>query len=91
MGIVIPDEEIIADKDFEVLDENWEVFNLFVRLQTQWNISAGIGGVIYHGLKYEVVFQFFDLYSVGDRAEAFESLQVMELAALPELNKAKDG
>ena len=56
---------------------------MFVRLQTQW-IIAGFGGFI--GLNYQSAETVLRIYAVEDRAETFESLQVMEAAALEILN-----
>lgn len=78
-----------ADSDgdhFEVWDENWDTVMMFLRLQTQWNVV--MGG--YVGLKYEVLFRLCDLYSTEDPKAMLEGIQVMESAALQELNK-KDG
>lgn len=67
-------------------EENWDTVMMFMRLQTQWNVT--MGG--YSGLKYEVLRWFCDLYSVEDPRAMVEDIQVMEGAALQELNK-KDG
>jgi len=58
-------------------------------MQTQWTVT--MGG--YVGLKYEVLLGasgLMSLYDVENPREMLESLQVMEAAALSELNK-KDG
>lgn len=57
---------------------------MFLRMQTQWNVV--MGG--YVGLKYEVLFRLCDLYSTEDPKAMLEDIQVMESAALQELNKA---
>ncbi len=74
------------EENFEVWEENWDTVMMFMRLQTQWNVT--MGG--YTGLKYEVLRWFCDLYSVEDPRAMVEDIQVMESAALQELNK-KDG
>ena len=59
---------------------------MFLRLQTQWNMS--FGGIV--GLKYEVLLLaggLFDLYNVENRQEMLEGLQLMENVALREINK----
>ena len=74
--------------DFEVFQENWEIVMMFLRIQTQWNMS--FGGII--GLKYEVLLLaggLFDLYNVENRQEMLEGLQLMESVALKEVNKEK--
>jgi hypothetical protein len=56
-------------------------------MQTQWNVT--MGG--YVGLKYEVLLGasgLMSLYDVENPREMLEELQVMEAAALSELNKS---
>jgi len=72
-----------------VWEENWESLMMFLRMQTQWNVT--MGG--YVGLKYEVLLGaggLMSLYDVENPRELLEDIQVMEAAALAELNK-KDG
>ena len=60
---------------------------MFLRMQTQWNVT--MGG--YVGLKYEVLLGasgLMSLYDVENPREMLEDLQVMEAAALSELNKS---
>ena len=76
--------------DFEVWDENWDAVIMFLRLQTQWQVS--MSG--YVGLKYEVLLGsegLFGLYNVEDRRDMLERLQIMEAAALKEFRKRSDG
>jgi hypothetical protein len=81
MGVVLPDAEEESE-DFEVWDENWDIVMMFLRMQTQWNIT--MSG--YAGLKYEVLRWLCDLYSVEDPKALLEGIQVMEAAALQVLN-----
>ena len=76
--------------DFEVWDENWEAVMMFLRMQTQWQVS--MSG--YVGLRYEVLLGsggLFDLYNVEDRRDVLERLQILEATALSELRKRSDG
>ena len=69
-----------------VWEENWETVLMFLRMQTQWNVS--MSGFV--GLKYEVLLcagGLFDLYNVDNRVAMLEGLKVMEAAALKEINK----
>ena len=78
----MPEEE-----HFEVWEENWETVLMFLRMQTQWTVT--MGG--YVGLKYEVLLGasgLMSLYDVENPREMLEELQVMEAAALSELNKS---
>lgn len=76
------------NKNFEILDDNWDAVMIFCNMQTQWQTSmAG-----YVGLKYEVLLMqggMFDLYNVINRRKILEELQVMEAVALKELSKDK--
>ena len=70
------------------MEDNWEIVMMFLRIQTQWNMS--FGGVV--GLKYEVLLLdggLFDLYHVDNRQEMLEGLQLMEIVAIKESNKEK--
>lgn len=72
------------DDPVEVWPENWEALGLFVRLQTQWNWIAGMGGGGRTGLRYEVVYPLIDRAAkTPEEWEAlFADIQVMERAAL---------
>ena len=85
---MVIEEQPKEQVDFEVMDENWEIVNMFLRCQTQWNTS--FGGIV--GLKYEVLLLdggLFDLYDVNNRKEMLEGLQLMESVAIKEINKEK--
>ena len=67
-------------------EQNWETVLMFLRMQTQWNVS--MSGFV--GLKYEVLLGaggLFDLYNVENCVAMLEDLKVMEAAALKEFNK----
>jgi hypothetical protein len=59
---------------------------LFLQCQTQWRVGGA--GVV--GLDYGVVLQIMDLYSVGNRRQALEDLQIMESRAKELINKAAE-
>ena len=68
-------------------EENWDTLMMFLRMQTQWTVT--MGG--YVGLKYEVLLGasgLMSLYDVENPREMLEDLQVMEAAALSELNNS---
>jgi hypothetical protein len=76
-----PSEDI-----YEVWDDNWESLTMFLRMQTQWNVT--MGG--YVGMKYEVLLGaggLMSLYDVDNPRQLLEDIQVMEAVALSELNK----
>jgi len=66
-----------------VLEENWLVVELFLRVQTQWRV--GMNGPI--GLDYGALQWVLRLYEVQDQRAALEDLQIMEAAALAAINK----
>ncbi len=66
-----------------MLEENWAVVEMFLRLQTQWRTS--MSGVL--GLDYVAVEWMLRLYGVEDQRSMLEDLQVMEGAALTLINK----
>lgn len=88
-GLELPKEkEEKKDKNFEVYEDNWDAVMIFCNMQTQW--STSFGGFV--GLRYEVLLMqggMFDLYNITDRRKILEELQIMEAAALKELNKEK--
>jgi hypothetical protein len=69
-------------KVFEVWEENWQVVEMFLRVQTQWRST--MSGVI--GLDYAAVQWLFKLYEVDDQRTLLEDLQVMEAAAMSAIN-----
>ena len=68
----------------EVWPENWRVFVLFSRVQTQWNVS--MGGPT--GLRYEAIYPLLDrdAQDTEDWQELFHDLQVLEGAALKQMS-----
>ena len=75
-------EEASPTHDFEVLEENWPVVALFMRLQTQWVPS--MGGLL--GLNYQSVEFLLRIEGIENQREMLADLQVMEIAALQVLN-----
>ena len=80
----MPEDQLAAlkldevDKDFEVWEENRQIVDMFMRMQTQWRTS--MSGAV--GLDYAPLEWLCRLYSVEDQQELFEGLQVMEYTAL---------
>ena len=71
-----------VQEDFEVWDENWEAMMMFLRMQTQWNVS--MNGLV--GLNYQALETLIRLYHVKEPVELFERVQVIERAALVKMN-----
>jgi len=77
--------EAIADlqsrkdaEDFEVWEENLETVQMFMRMQTQWNV--GVSGAV--GLNYPSLEWLCKLYAVMDPVALFEGIRIMEATAL---------
>jgi len=83
MGIETPDLPPPPEENFQVWESNWDIVQMFLRLQTQWRTSTG--GLT--GLHYTVAEWLCKLYSVEQPRELLEGLQVMEAAAMSKLNK----
>jgi hypothetical protein len=72
-----------VEEHCEVWEDNWDIVMMFLRMQTQWNVSmAGLTGLNYSSVEY-----LGRLYPVKDPVALFEGLQVMEIKALTCLNK----
>jgi hypothetical protein len=72
------EEEVIS-----VWPENWQAFELFTRLQTQWQV--GMAG--HTGLRYEAAYPLIDRIAQDDKQwdELLEDLRTMEIAALNQM------
>ena len=87
-----PDPEIAegcAPEDYwedpvEVWPENWDSLMLFISLQTQWNVSVGMGGGGRTGLRYEAVYPLLDRAAADDAewTRIFAEIRRMEAAVL---------
>jgi hypothetical protein len=64
--------------NFEVWEENWEIVEMFMRMQTQWNV--GMSGAV--GLNYPSLEWLCKLYAVQDPLKIFEGIRIMEASAL---------
>jgi hypothetical protein len=73
------------DPPFEVWAENWPVVELFLLVQTQWRTS--VGGIT--GLDYSAVCAVINMCSYSEPRSVLEDLQIMEVAAMAEMNKEK--
>ena len=82
----MPPKQLNKDEHFVVYQENWDAVQIFMKGQTQWNVS--MSGLV--GFKYEIFILaggLFDVYDVEDKRNTLEGLQVMEAAAMSLLNK----
>ena len=83
MGLELP--EATSDPDlFEVWEENWQVLEIFLKVQTQWRV--GMGGLI--GLDYSAVAWVLKLVVPEDQhLTLLDDLQIMERAVLSHIAK----
>lgn len=65
-------------KDCEIWEENWEIVQMFMRMQTQWVVGAA-GAV---GLNYPSLEWLCKLYAVTDPVALFEGIRIMEATTL---------
>lgn len=73
------------DAPFEVLEENWETVELFLRCGTQWRVQEGV----IRGLDYCAVESVARMLKIEDIETVFLGVQIMERAALMILNKKR--
>jgi hypothetical protein len=70
---------------FEIIEELWPPVEFYLRCRTQW-VHAGMEGIKV-GLNYGGVRLVMESY--GYDARAFEGLQIIEMAALSAMHKAR--
>lgn len=81
-----------SQDDFEVYEENWDAFQFFLYVTGQWNaVAGGLGGIYYMGLSRVNIEAEMNMRGIkpADRVELLNKLNVMEHAAMSELNKVK--
>jgi len=84
-------EQELEDATFYIHEDNADTVAVFMAMQTQWRVIAGMSA-IYQGLDY-LVFPVV-VFALGikraDRTRVFHELRAMEIAALAVLNKKPD-
>ena len=69
------------------------MFDLFQALETKWDLLAGMAGVAFRGINWpsaEVEIRARRI-PLKDRRQVLADLRLMERAALPLLNRKRDG
>lgn len=81
-GVSVPTDAIKEDDGamFDVWATNWKALTAFLAVETQWQVVAGLGAMIWRGLDYASVDVVLRRRGFGD--EEFDAIQAMELAAL---------
>lgn len=79
----------VEEESFSVFEENWLILQVFLAMQTQWRLVAGMAGAAYQGLEYQALPVVWDSLGIvkKKRPEVFAGLRKMEVAALQVLNK----
>lgn len=78
-----------AEPVFEVWPENWESFDFFLTLESQWVIVAGMGTAVKTGIDYCRVESTLNILGIPrkNRVKLFRDMRVMEKAALSAWSK----
>ena len=80
-----------ADEHCEVWEENWQTVQVFLFLESQWNVVVGAAGrMLWQGIKYPCVALAMRRYKVppGERDRMWDDIRIMERAAREVLNKS---
>lgn len=80
---------VVTQTQCEILPENLIVFDIFLAMQTNWRVIAGMGGTAYQGLDYAAIPPVLQMFRIPkkDHADVFKELRLMEAEAIPLLNK----
>ena len=87
----VDEEEDAPDWWVDVWPENLTAACVFFAMGTQWRISSGMAGAVWHGLDFNVLPMVEARLGVkrSERQDLFIRLQTMQAAARSELNRAK--
>ncbi len=90
--IALYEREQATDDEFTVFPENWETLNLFLRLDTQWHRSLVPCGEGFSsrvtGIDYTALESLMRMRRIKNRADCFDRIRTMELAALEAMAQA---
>lgn len=77
---------------FGIHADNWSLVGVFMALQTQWRVAAGMAGVFYLGIDYAAIPAVLALLGIPKpkHAETFAAIRLMEAAALPIRNAPRE-
>lgn len=86
MGVSVEVQEDRPAADvLEILPQNWASFQVWMAVQTQWRVAAGMGGIVWLGLDYgavDVVLSRSPPEGALDANTVFADLREMEAEAL---------
>lgn len=87
--LVPPAEQLEEPEDFELWPDHWAAWVVFLRCQSQWELTIGVGGAVWTGLNYSGVDMVLRkvVPDERDHLEVLDQLQVLEREALKIRNK----
>lgn len=85
-------EEQEQGEAFPVWPENEAALRWFIKLEKQWRLLLGMGGLVYQGLRYDIALLLLREAGLKRKARnaVMDDLRLMEDAALPLLNASDD-
>ncbi len=88
MGVRIEAQPPAEPEAFEVMRGNADAIEAWLALETQWRCLSGpTGAILWLGLDYSAVDVVLRRLKLADPDQVFADLQIMEGAALGEINK----
>ena len=88
--LIPKDQQKEKPSDFELWPEHWTAWHVFLRSQTQWRLSIGMGGAYWQGLDYQavsLVMQSVVQVPADEQQQVWLQLQILEDEARKHLNK----
>lgn len=90
MGVRIEGTAVLPTVEtFEVMAQNATSFRVWMAVQTQWRVVAGLGGIAWLGLDYTAVDVVLRRSAVESADEVFADLMEMEAEALDVFGKVE--
>lgn len=85
LGVRVSDDYARSQR-LELWDEHLEAWELFLAVQTQWRIIAGLGGARYQGIDYTALESVMRMRGVADQGSRLDEVRHIEAGALAEMN-----
>ncbi len=81
LGVVVGDDQISGEVEFEVWDVNWDAFTAFRKIGTQWRWVSTMSGMFRVGIDWAGARTLLDLAGI-DVVAILDSLAIMESAVV---------
>lgn len=77
------------DNEFEVEPCNWQAFDVFRRVHTQWRTAGYVGGLAVTGLDYNVVLGILDRMRLPpeEQLNLLDKVQLIEIGYINTVSK----